>query len=306
MLPILALTLASLLVQPAMAVPDPEPMDAEWQDLRGKERRRAWRHAPLDPAYESDFSAYTIGRHRTRLGLMNLDYGLLDNLHVGTAPMLDLLKIYNLHGKVTAIQTQRIDLSFEATGMFWNGNWGEDAEDLSITVWPLMATGSWMISQRFSLHLGYRWDNVDVRGSFDSEDLVRGLTSALGIDLGDELYGALEGKGAFYGGGRLTLGQSRLAVDCRLNRRDSIVFQAWRYNTLSARIDAGAAVDETMDAGAAVRIQQPLEGVLAATSSIAYQMTLPRLRLRVGIPISGEDALPTMWLPQAFELYWLF
>ena len=298
------LALTALLSLPASAVPTAEPL--EWRDLEGKERRQAWRQAPIDPAYESSFSAYTVGHKRMRVGLMNMDYGLLDNLQVGTSPILDLLQVYNLRGKVTAIQTQRIDLAFEAQGMFWNGSLGEDMEDLSVTAWPLMATGSWMISERFSLHLGYRWDSVDIRGNFDSEDLVHALASSLGINLEDELYEALEGKGSLYGGGRLTLGQSRMAVDCRLNRRDSIILQVWRYNTLNARIDAGAAVDETMEAGAAVRIQQPLEGVFASTSSIAYQMTLPRLRVRVGIPISGGDSLPTMWLPQAFELYWLF
>ncbi len=298
------LILSSLLALPAHAVPPAEELD--FSGLAGRERRAAWRQAPIDPAYESDFSAYTIGHRRVRVGLMNLDYGLLDNLQVGTAPLLNLARVYNLHGKVTAIQTERVDLAFEATGLFWNGSWGEDQESLSISAWPLMATGSWMISQRFSLHLGYRWDNVDVRGQFDSEDLVRALASTLGVDLGDEIYGALEDKGTFYGGGRLTLGQSRFAVDCRLNRRDSIILQAWRYDSLDARIDAGAAVDETVEAGAAVHLKQPLEGVFAATTSIAYQMTLPRLRLRVGIPISGPDAMPTMWLPQAFELYWLF
>ena len=299
------LALAALLSLPAAAVPEPTD-EPDLSGLSGKERRQAWRQAPIDPAYESDFSAYTIGKKRVRTGLMNLDYGVLDNLQVGTAPVLDLLRVYNLHGKVTAIQTQRVDLSFEATGMFWDGSWGADQESLAITAWPLMATGSWMISERFSLHLGYRWDNLDVTGNFDSEDLVRGISSVLGIDLGDELYESLEDKGSFYGGGRLTLGQSRLALDCRLNRRDSLILQVWRYNTLNARIDAGAAVDEGVEAGAAVHIQQPLEGVFAATSSIAYQLTLPRIRLRVGIPISGPDALPTMWLPQAFELYWLF
>jgi hypothetical protein len=298
------LILASLLALPAQAVPPSEELD--FGDVHGRERRAAWRQAPIDPAYESDFSAYTIGHRRMRLGLMNLDYGLLDNLQVGSAPLLNLARVYNLHGKVTAIQTDRVDLAFEATGLFWNGSWGEDAEDLAVTAWPLTATGSWMISRRLSLHLGYRWDNVDVRGQFDSEDLVRALASTLGVDLGDEIYRALEGQGTFYGGGHLTLGQSRLALDCRLNRRDSIILQAWRYDTLSARIDAGAVVDETVEAGAAVRLQQPLEGVFTATSSLAYQMTLPRLRLRVGLPISGPDALPTMWLPQAFELYWLF
>jgi len=300
------LATAALLSLSAHAVPA-EPADLpDFDALKGKERRQAWREAPIDPAYEPDFSAYTIGHKRVRAGLMNIDYGLLDNVQIGTAPVLDLLRVYNIHGKVTAIQTERIDLAVEATGMFWDGNWGEDQESISVTAWPLMATGSWVISERFSLHMGYRWDNLNLSGSFDSEDLVRALTSVVGLDLGDEIYGALEDKGTFYGGGRATLGQSRMAVDCRLNRRDSIVLQVWRYNTLNARIDAGGELGQGLEAGAAVHLQQPLDGVFAATSSIAYQLTLPRLRLRVGIPISGGDTLPTLYLPQAFELYWLF
>ncbi len=300
------IVLAALLSLPAAAVPGDPPDLPDWSELDGKERRKAWRQAPYDPDYESSFSAYTIGKKNLRVGLWNLDYGLLDNADVGTAPLLNLLGVYNIHGKVTAIQTQRIDLAFEATGMYWAGSWGVDQESLAVTAWPMMATGSWMITDRFSLHLGYRWDNVDVHGTFDSEDLVRALASSLGVDLGDELYKALDGQGAFYGGGRLTLGQSRIAMDFRLNRRDSIVFQNWRYNTLNARIDAGADVNSSTSAGAAVHINQPLTDVFSGTSSIAYQMTLPRLRVRVGLPIPGSDAMPTQWLPQAFELYLLF
>jgi hypothetical protein len=302
---LLSLSLATLLSLTALAVPADTGAPV-LDDMKGKERRQAWRQAPIDPAYEPDFSAYTVGQRRLRVGLMNLDYGLLDNLQLGTAPALDMLKIYNLRGKVTAVQTERIDIGVQAQGLFWNGSWGEDQESLAVSAWPITATGSWMISERFSLHLGYRWETLDLRGSFDSEDLVRALSTTIGVDLGDEIYDALEDKGTFYGGGRVSLGQSRLAVDWRISRRDSVVFQAWRYNTLNARIDAGGELGEGLEAGAAVAIQRPLEGVLAATSSVAYQMTLPRLRLRVGIPISGPDALPTMWLPQAFELCWLF
>lgn len=284
--------------------PAPEP---DWSSLRGKERRQAWRHAEVDPFYEPSFSAYTVGRHDLRVGLLNLDFGLLDNLQVGTAPALDLLGIYNVRAKVTAIQTRRIHASFEATGLFWNGTWGEDAEDLSITAWPLMVTGSWMVGRKVSLHAGYRWENLDLRGGFDAEDLASGLASMLGLDLGEELSAALEDQGAFYGGGRMTLGQGRLALDWRLNRRDSLIVQVWRYNTLHARIDAGAELaGGTTEAGAAVKIEQPLEGVVGAASSLSYQLTWPRFRARVGIPLPGEDAMPLLWLPQAFELYWLF
>ncbi len=290
-----------LLVLPCLA------QEPDWAALEGKERRQAWRQAEIDPKYESDFTAYTVGRRRLRVGLMNLDYGLLDNLQLGTAPLLFALKVPNIRGKVTAIQTEHIDLAFEATGAWWSGSWGQDGEDLSVAVWPLMLTGSWMISRKISLHLGYRWDNLDAVGSFDSRDLVDAIIASLGVDLDDELTAGLEGQGNFYGGGHVTLGQSRLGLDWRLNRRDSLVFQLWRYNTLNARIDVGVRSEDGSTAGGgSVRIAEPLEGVLAASACVAYQMTLPRFRFRVGLPLSGSDALPTLWLPQAFELYWLF
>ncbi|MFH1468541.1 MAG: hypothetical protein ABIO70_29395 [Pseudomonadota bacterium] len=287
-----------------VAEPAPEP---DWFAMDGGERRRAWRHAPVDPCYEPSFSAYTVGRHDWRVGLLSLDFGLLDNLQVGTVPVLDLLGVYNLDAKVTAIQTERIQASFEAQGMFWSGTWGEREQPLSVTAWPMMATVSWRISQKTSLHAAYRWENLDLHGNFDSLDIANAVASMLGLDVGDELSAALDGQGTFYGGGRLTLGQARLAFDWRLNRRDSLIVQVWRYDHLTARIDAGAEnADGTSQAGVAAKIQQPIEGAAGMATSLSYQLTWPRFRVRAGIPIGGKATNALLWLPQAFELYWVF
>jgi hypothetical protein len=286
------------------AVPEPEP---NWSSMKGRQRRQAWRHAPVDPYYEPSFSAYTVGRHDWRIGLLSLDFGLLDNLQVGTVPVLDLLGVFNLDGKVTAIQTEHLEASFEAQGMFWTGTWGERDQPLSVTAWPLMTTVSWKISPKTSLHAGYRWENLDLYGNFDSLDIASAVASMVGLEVGDQLSEALAGKGTFYGGGRLTLGQARLAFDWRLNRRDSLIVQVWRYNTLTARIDAGAQNAEgSAQAGVAAKIQEPIEGANGAAASLSYQLTWPRFRVRAGIPVMGKDANPVMWIPQAFELYWVF
>ena len=73
-----------------------------------------------------------------------------------------------------------------------------------------------------------------------------------------------------------------------------------------ALLDAGYATDdESLTAGAAVHVVEPLDGYFGATTTLAWQFTWPRVRLRFGIPINGEGALPMLWIPQAFELYLL-
>ncbi len=289
---------------PPVSSPGPSTGESpDWESLRGREKLRAWRKAPVDPRYETDFSAYTVGRYRLRVGLLNMSFGLLDNLQVGTAPVLDLLGVVNLNGKVTAIQTRRVDVAFEASGMFLETA-TQQQDPINLTAWPLMATGSWIISERLSLHLGYRWDNLDIDGQFDSADLVAALADLVGLNLEDEILSGLGGEDALYGGGHITLGQGRLGMDWRLNRRDSLVLLIWRYNTISARIDAGIGTDSS-SIGAAAHFSEPLESYVGATTTIAYQLTWPRLRIRVGLPISGSDTLPVLWIPQAFEIYML-
>ena len=43
-----------------------------------------------------------------------------------------------------------------------------------------------------------------------------------------------------------------------------------------------------------------------SAQSLSYQLTWPHFRVRAGIPVGGKDTHALLWLPQAFELYWVF
>ena len=266
-----------------------------------------WRRQPVEPRYETDFSAWTVPRRRVRLGPLYLQYGLLDNLHVGTSLPLDVLGIPNVHGKVTAIRTQRFDAAFEAEGLWWKapGDAGSDA--ITLTAWPLTATASWIPWDRLGVHAGVRWDTVDVTGTFGLESLAEGLEDALQVDLGEQISDWAEESGTVYGGARVTVTQAQAAVDWQFNRRDSLILQVRKYTVLSARVDAGAETGSgDVATGVAIRAREALGSYVGATTTLSWQCTWPRFRVRVGVPIPSEQTrLPLAWIPQAFQVYWL-
>ena len=280
---------------PPAAVPEPSASDVPW------------RRQPVEPRYETDFTAWTVPRRHVRLGPVYVQYGLLDNLHAGTSLPLDVLGIPNLHGKVTAIHTPRFDASFQAEGLWWRASADDGSDEITLTAWPLTATASWIPWDRLGVHAGVRWDTVDVAGTFGLDTLSDGLEEALQVDLGEEIMAWAEESGAVYGGARVTVTQARAALDWQINRRDSLILQFHKYTLLHARVDAGAE-NEAGDraTGVAFRAREPLGSYVGATTTLSWQFTWPRFRVRLGFPIpSDETSLPLAWIPQAFELYWL-
>lgn len=262
-----------------------------------------WKQVPIEPRYETDFTAYTVGRGFFRLGPMNLDYGLLDNTQVGTSPWLWVYGIANIRAKVTAIQTETFDLSAEVMGMGLDASDAGVSDELLLYAYPVTLTGSWILADTLSLHGGWRWELVDVQGAFELETLAGALAEGLGVDLTEELEAGLDGSGALYGGAHVSVSQLRLGFDIRFNRRDSLVVLARRYMVLRGRVDAGYETeDESLSVGAAAHIVEPLEGYMPAVTTVAWQFTWPRVRLRIGLPLSGGDTLPMLWIPQAFEV----
>ena len=285
-------------------VPDGPPPAPKGRDIP-RYAPGEWKHVPVDPRFETDYTAYTVEHHLVRVGTTNLDYGLLDNAQVGTSPWLWLFGVANARAKVTAIQTDKVDVALEAgaAGLVLPQ---DNGSTLRLYSYPITVTGSWILDRGFSVHGGWRWEQVDVQGAFDLDTLAVALANGLGLDLEQELSTWLDGTGALYGGAHVGIGQARLGVDIRLNRRDSIIVLTRRYMTLRGRVDAGYATDdESLTAGAAVHVVEPLDGYFGATTTLAWQFTWPRVRLRFGIPINGEGALPMLWIPQAFELYLL-
>lgn len=267
-----------------------------------------WRKQPIDPRFESDYTAFTVPRRHFRAGLVNLDYGLLDNLSVGLAPVYLLAGVANVHGKVTAIQTRYVDASFEANWMGYDASRlvpDFQGDRLFVSAWPLTGMVSITPHRRFGFHLGAQWLTVGAEGVYGLEDLGLILGEAVGVDLSDELVAALEEQGEVFGDARATLTQVRLGTDFRFNRRDSVILLLRSYTSVKGRVDLGYTGEE-ISGGAMVGFDVPLQDAVKGVCTLSYQATWEHFRVRAGIPIGSSGTNPLWWLTQGTEIYWLF
>jgi hypothetical protein len=256
-----------------------------------------WHSQPIEPRYEYDFTAYTVPRGRLRVGLLNLDYGLMKNVQVGLAPLPFFALVANAHVKVTAIQTPHFDASI-AAGVLRYGT-----SNFHVTSTPVDLTGSWLVSKRFSFHGGVGFDHFAVGGQVSIRELGDALGTALGADPTDELEGALEGMGNLYAGASAALYELHLAGDWRFNRRDSLVFQYRHYYLVRGGLEAGYEdKDDHVSVGTVVHLSYPLA---LGTGTVSWQFTWPHWRLRMGLGLS--NAIPIVpSLIQAWDVAYVF
>jgi len=262
-----------------------------------------WSKQPIEPKSLPDGTAYTIGTKTYRVGLVKQQVGLLDNLDLGVRVPLYALGLVNVHGKVTAIQTKRVDVSLDGEYIGASLD-GFGVPDGRIRVYPVGWTASWMISKRFSLHGGTAWTVASAEGSLNAEQLAEGLEALTGADLSEELGGELSGA---YAGANMSLFQTRLQAEYRLNRRDSLVLRSnnWLYlNALvAAGVDTGgqqAQQGTEVQAGASARVRLPLTESLQALTTLSWQFSWRRAHLRLGIPVPLSNTFA--WL-QAVDFY---
>ncbi len=265
--------------------------------------RQAQKGAPVDPKLLTDFTAYTTRPREWRIGPFDLQYGLLDNLSVGLNP-LAFVVAPNIGGKVTAIQTRRVDVAFKATYYQFNLD-RLDAEGVTgrFAAAPLAWTASWMINEHFGLHGGSSHWLVKLDGGLSGKEISEGLAALLGTDISGDLGASESG---LYGASNLALHQLNLAFDWRPTRRGSLILESNSYLLVTGVLSAGAqTVDEANDSevsvGASVRLSQGLKTVPNATS-LAWQWSWPRFHLRVGIPLNPTNPFS---YTQAFTLYWV-
>lgn len=263
-----------------------------------------WSVKPVEPRYATDFTAYSLEKSRFRVGVISLDYGLLKNASIGTTPLLYLFGAPNLRAKVTAIQSEKVDASFEA-GFAWR-----DFDGLLLTSWPLQANMSWILSERVSMHVGGRWENVTLAGEASLDQIGEAAAVVLQTDLGPQLAEALANAGTLYAGGQLSLFQGQFAMDYRLNRRDSLILQWKGWLHLRARIDAGYETEEgNVRIGPSAQVDEPLDDEAIGVTTIAWQFSWEHMNLRLGIGIPGEGygkAGILAVLEQGFEIAYVY
>ena len=268
-----------------------------------------WHKQPIDPSYETDFTAFTVPHKAVRLGVMAVDYGLTDDFQIGTSHLALVYGYYNVRAKANLLTLGPLDVGVAANpGVLDAGRFGKlDAAIVSV---PITSTFTWRIAKPFSLHTGFRWQLLDVRGTFAFDDLASSLAQFIGVQLPKDIKNSLEGVGGLYGGANLTLAQLRVGFDVRFNRRDSLIVQYRQYTALRGRFDLGYE-NEAQDlfAGAAVAVREPLAKEVDPSVTLSYQMSYEKFALRVGIPLSTPKALtqdytPLFWVDQAFAIYW--
>jgi hypothetical protein len=266
------------------------------------------KHAAIDYRHQLDFTAYTLPRRTWRIGFTHLDYGLWENVSIGTSPLLNIVAP-NARLKVTAIQRGRWEASLQAGITRVNseilGGAAADVTGLDIHAVPARWTLSWAPHERWGLHLGNTWTVYRLSGEVTGEALGNIMGTVIGSESGgDEIGGAL--GASTYAGADVVVNtlSSNTAVEYRLNRRDSIVLQSvnnvYVDGLLAATAGGGS---EAVQAGVGVgaKIEVDPSKVLGTTTSIAWQWSWKRANLRLGIPLSKNP----LGFVQAVQLYWL-
>ncbi|MEN0065014.1 MAG: hypothetical protein AAGA48_22920 [Myxococcota bacterium] len=271
-----------------------------------------WRKQPIDPKARVAGTAYTVEQFNWKIGLLSQNFGLLDNVQIGTQALPLALGIPNVQGKITAIQTPKFDLAVDAgiyfaeLGRFSNTLGFEEGFDAALSAPRLGFWGSWVISKRLSLHFGAGAYFIGARGNVGLADLAAAIVTVAGADIEDELRAALGDSTDVFANVNLGMPQARLAVDFRLNRRDSIVLSSNGFLALTGQFNAGADVKGSdgvdIEGGAYARVSTTLPDTFASFTTLSWQFDWRRVNLRVGIPLNPTNPIAYF---QVFDLYLL-
>jgi hypothetical protein len=264
-----------------------------------------WSRLPIDPHYETDFTAYTVRPGLVRVGINSLDVGVLPELSIGTRPLYLALGAVNVNAKINGITAGWFDASLEA-GILYRAITIQGV-GIAVTSYPITFQVSEQVSNRFSLHQGLHVENFEVTGNFGIDGIATLAEPLIGQDLSETFSEELMDAGSLYGGAHLTLLQAKLAADFRINHRDSLIYQYKGWFWLGARVDAGYAGEgELATAGVSAKVRTPLSQQLIGTHTISWQLTWPHWRLRLGIGYgAGTLGNPLSTITQACELYYL-
>ena len=265
---------------------------------------------PPEPKAQQDFTAYTVGHKQWRLGLINFDYGLLDELSIGTSP-LKFIVGPNVRAKVMAVERGRFALGLQAGYWRVNQNYlaGEDAEtsdNAKVSMVPLEYTVSWWATPKFSLHVGNTWTLAQAKGKFTGEQIGNALATLTQDGSGDSIGDAVDDSTYVGADIRVSAMQSNAAAEWRFNRKHSLVLVSRNTVLVSGVIagTAGAADEESgveVGAGIGATFSVPVSEAFSTSTSLSWQWSKERFNLRLGIPLSKNP----LAFVQALEMYWL-
>jgi hypothetical protein len=250
-----------------------------------------------NPYGQTDFTAYTLEWGEVKIGLASITAGILPRTQIGTVPLLDVLGVPNVNLKVNALRAGPVDVAI--LGSFYTIGLGE----FRGTWIGSGAMASVRITEPLSIHFG--GDYVSVNG--DGFPDPRGLPSLLtDVDDWETTLDALQ-----EGGGDLTVSADiirvKAAIDYRLNRRDSFVFQFSGMLRARGSGDLKIPLLNFDDIAGQETYADSWSGASSMAESymvtISYQATFKKFDLRLG---AGKSGFPLAWLLQANDLSFRF
>lgn len=239
---------------------------------------------PPNPYAHTDFTAYTLDWGEVKLGLNNVQVGLLPRTQVGTSVPLDVIGVYNGNVKVNPLRRGPVALSLE--GAFYRYT----QTDFLAQYWNAGGTLSFVVTPKVGIHVGAAYWSIELDGKAEAGQLHPMLS------LADQI-GAIPEVNYLGDATSVDLG-----VDFRLNRRDSLILQASSVVWMADRSPDQAWLPPSVAQYAAMTDGEwsPLNTYRA---SVAYQMDLKRLSLRAGVGISRPRAA---WALTTFEVAYRF
>lgn len=269
---------------------------------------------PQNPYGWRPWAAYALEWGEARIGVGEVAVGILPRTELGTSVPLDALGVGNARAKVDVLRLGPVDLAAEGSYH------ALPRTDFSMSWVQAGGLVSIRVAEPITLHLGSRWGRIDAQGLPELGGLAGAFTGGQTDELEDWVTTA-RAEGVELAVQRTAV-SSRVALDWRFNRRDSIVLQASGVPWASgARTTEG--LDDAPDE-VAEETEETLSGLppilllddlldsgdtvgerLSSSymASLAYQASFKNATFRVGI---GTSAIPWAWLIQSTELAFHF
>lgn len=130
-------------------------------------------------------TAHTIGAQRLKLGLLGVDYGVVDSLSIGVDPIIWGLRVVlpiwipNAHAKLRLIELPGVSVALRGAVYYTSLSSPRAEVDGSLWIVPVSAVASLSLGPRLSLHPEATYVIANASGSGDLDDAdVNGAVAA--------------------------------------------------------------------------------------------------------------------------------
>lgn len=253
-----------------------------------------------NPYQQVDFTAYTLEFGEVKVGLAAITVGVAPRVQLGTVPVENLAGIYNLHGKANLLRIRGFDLAVRgAVHALPLGDFTGTYVDVGGLV-------SQQLHKRLSVHAGGAYTSMTGRGVPDfskASPIVTAITGDLGqYNPPEEWFGDQAPRV------RAEALAARVAIDVRINRRDSFILQGQTLMRAAVVTELGdVQISEVLPPIAGLDEALSYEGNFSVSeayiASFAYHAAWKQVDLRIGVGISS---VPGAWVLQANELSYRF